>query len=286
MSGPPQNMTQRGPPPMGVVHRQGHKSQSDQVSDLRDFRDNFHLATSNQGPPPQGGDRGYQQYHGGKQHSPKGHHQGDVNRSTSRSPPSAPPPGTSSKASSPPTPGVQEQKRFSPPSTATAAHIPVASINHKQEQEVSAPPTPAVATSVPAEVSAPPSTSSTPSSTTASIAKKSSLNPNAKEFVFNPKPAASVRPPSASPHQQQRPVTPATSHPGVLSQAIQPMPYSPPFAPPVYMAGPFGQQGMVHNAGPGSSPYPQGFPGNYYVTVTNLVSTFYFFSFFFSFFFF
>ena len=220
----------------------GGKSHRDEISDLKQFKDNFHLNTNE----------------GGKQPSPPTAVQ-------SRNSPH------DRKGASPPN-KVEPQRKASPPT---------ASIINRQESVEQRTPTPAKTpptVAPPPGVAAPgagapttPSTGSAPAanaaatgptatgvphpppSTTPINVTKSKLNPNAKEFVLNPK-AKEFVPPSARPSvgqtpPPQRPITPATP------TGSMPMPM-----PGYYPNIPFSQAGAAAGF-PYIASVPGGAPG-------------------------
>ena len=210
----------------------GGKSHRDEISDLKQFKDNFHLNTSNEG---------------GKQPSPS-----PTTAVQSRSSPH------DRKGASPPN-KVEPQRKASPPTASIINRQE--SVEQRTPTPAKTPPTPAAvapATTAPTGVPATPSTpvvagatpaQPPPPSTTPISVTKSKLNPNAKEFVLNPK-AKEFVPPSARPSvgqtpPPQRPITPATP------TGSMPMPM-----PGYYPNIPFSQ------AGAAGFPYIASVPGS------------------------
>ena len=225
--GGPFNKDPRGGP--------GGKSHRDEISDLKQFKDNFHLNTSSEGKQP--------------------------------SPPTAVQSRSSPhdrKGASPPT-KVEPQRKASPPTASIISRQE--SVEQRTPTPAKTPPTPVVTPAgattpagptTPSSATATPATQPPPPSTTPINVTKSKLNPNAKEFVLNPK-AKEFVPPSARPSvgqtpPPQRPITPATPTGGM---AIGPVPgYYPniPFSQAGAAAG-FPYVASIPGGAPGAHSY-------------------------------
>lgn len=162
------------------------KSRNEQTAELKSFRDNFHLSSSD----------GHQRQYYEKQPSPP--NRGSPNDHHRKGP----------------SPGVANDRRPSPP-TASIRQDSVEPAPPSKTPPTAAPP-PAAAVASPASSTVTPSTPAPAAAAPAAApaVTKSKLNPNAKEFVLNPK-AKEFIPPSARPPVGQtppppRPMTPAT----------------------------------------------------------------------------
>lgn len=172
----------------------GGKSHRDEISDLKQFKDNFHLNTNE----------------GGKQPSPPTAVQ---SRNSPHDRKGASPPNKvePQRKASPPTASIINRQESVEQRTPTPAKTPPTVVPTAGVPGAGGPTTPSTATAAGPTATGVPHP---PPSTTPINVTKSKLNPNAKEFVLNPK-AKEFVPPSARPSvgqtpPPQRPITPAT----------------------------------------------------------------------------
>ena len=218
------------------------KSRNEQTSELRQFKDNFHLTSTAQDQS---------RYYDQKQPSPKLASPPSVSAQQGQAPQQ---PGNQVQHSRPQQPPQQYVDRSkqgpggtSPPIT-TASDVrrtspPTASIIARQESIEQRTPTPVKTPPITTPVGGPqgmspagmqptgpaPVSVGAPAST---IAAKSTLNPNAKAFVLNPKakefqPQAAARPPVGQTPPPPRPITPATPTGGNLPIQVGQVGYYP-----------------------------------------------------------